>query len=417
MPNSTVNAILKFNRGRDPFLLKWKLKQMAKSPFCFFRGTDHLFAADWHELKPRSPGPAVLCCGDLHLENYGAFVTDDGQPRYDINDFDEAIVAPCSYDVVRSTASIFLAAEEWQLPPVQAATMALSFVSHYRKAVTEAVKKGKPGEIILGGRQATVLDLLQNYLGSHKLLLKAYTTRLANGHREIVHDAKHFRLRRKVFKRIKAAVERYGTKHDKPDEYHVLDVSGRIAGIGSLGIKRYTVLIAGPGPASKSRLLDIKLAVPSSILGASSCKQPTHRGNEAKRVVAAQRQLQGKPTRGLDVLEIDREFYRVRDMIADENRSKLDNFREDPDRLCLAVELAGTITGWMHVRGSHLPNRSVAADLAHWAQEPAMDAVLASAIRYAARTKLHYAAMMDYGSKKLKRAIGDQSAPDEASAS
>jgi uncharacterized protein (DUF2252 family) len=30
----------------------------------------------------------VLICGDLHLENYGAYRTDEGYFLYDINDYD-----------------------------------------------------------------------------------------------------------------------------------------------------------------------------------------------------------------------------------------------------------------------------------------------------------------------------------------
>ena len=52
------------------------------------------------EHAPLDLGPAILQCGDLHLENFGAYQTDDGEFRFDINDFDEALVAPCSLDLV-----------------------------------------------------------------------------------------------------------------------------------------------------------------------------------------------------------------------------------------------------------------------------------------------------------------------------
>ena len=77
------------NEGRKPELLRRKYRRMGEDLFAFFRGTDHLFAAAWEGLAPVDPGPAILICGDLHLENFGAYRADDGDFVFDINDFDE----------------------------------------------------------------------------------------------------------------------------------------------------------------------------------------------------------------------------------------------------------------------------------------------------------------------------------------
>ena len=106
---------------------------MLDGPFTFFRGTNHLFVRDWPELQPPELGPDILICGDLHLENFGAYRTAEGDFRYDINDFDESIVAP-SMDLVRYR-NVFLAAEEWRLTPTQATTMAMAYLRYYRRAV------------------------------------------------------------------------------------------------------------------------------------------------------------------------------------------------------------------------------------------------------------------------------------------
>ena len=112
---SIYDAIVRFNADREPDLVERKLKRIDESVFTFYRGTDHLFGQAWPALKPADPGPAVLSCGDLHLENFGAYQTEVGDFRFDINDFDEALVAPCSFDLVRCAASILLAGEEWGL--------------------------------------------------------------------------------------------------------------------------------------------------------------------------------------------------------------------------------------------------------------------------------------------------------------
>jgi len=133
-------AILQFNQDRKPGLLRLKLRKMRADPFTFFRGADHLFCRDWPELRPLDVGPDVLISGDLHLENFGAYRTTEGDFRYDLNDFDEAVVAPCSFDVVRCATSIILASEQWKLRPSQATGMALAYLENYRKAVLKASK-------------------------------------------------------------------------------------------------------------------------------------------------------------------------------------------------------------------------------------------------------------------------------------
>src|SRR5260370_34497115 len=91
-------AIGEFNADREPDRVKRKLERLDEGVFPFFRGTDHLFGRPWATLQPEDPGPPILCCGDLHAENFGAYETEEGDFRFAINDFDEALVAPCSFD-------------------------------------------------------------------------------------------------------------------------------------------------------------------------------------------------------------------------------------------------------------------------------------------------------------------------------
>ena len=75
-------------------------------------------------------------------------------------------------------------------------------------------------------------------------------------------------------------------------------------------------------------------------------------------------------------------------MIPDENRARLDRFRRKPARLRQAVEIAGRITARSQLRGARFENGvDRTADLARWAASPALDAVLASAVRFAEKTR------------------------------
>src|SRR5688572_17847322 len=83
---------------------------MAASPFAFFRGACHRF----YEVLPvdglTRDVPAVWIAGDLHLENFGSYKGDNRLVYFDLNDFDEACLAPLTWDVVRFQASVFLGA-------------------------------------------------------------------------------------------------------------------------------------------------------------------------------------------------------------------------------------------------------------------------------------------------------------------
>jgi uncharacterized protein (DUF2252 family) len=398
-------AIEEFNADRVPDLVRLKLKRLNDSVFSFFRGTDELFGKAWRDLQPRDPGPAIQCSGDLHLENFGACQSETGDFRFEINDFDEAVVAPCSFDLVRCTASILLAGEDWGLTPLTATGIALAFLGHYQQAVIEAVATGVAGAITPRNGEGPVWDLLNvTSQGSESRLLELVTHIKKNGDREIIRSAKkHPEVDAKRRQRIQVAIEEYGRAREKTDAFRVLDVTGRIAGIGSLGLRRYTVLIATGHAGQKHRLLDVKETRRSVVADAVEPPQPSFPA-EAERVIAAQRQLQSQPALGLGAVSIRGRSYRVREMIPDEDRSSLDRLHKKPKQLKLAVEVVGQLVGWSQVRGADRPGgagKDERPALAKWARGPAIDAVLAAAVRVADLTRTQYSAYhREYAKRK-----------------
>ena len=83
---SVVKQVVEDNQGRKRGMLKRKYRAMRKSPFAFFRATDPFFGRAWKELGPPDPGPSIVISGDLHVENFGAYRTLQGDFRFDIND-------------------------------------------------------------------------------------------------------------------------------------------------------------------------------------------------------------------------------------------------------------------------------------------------------------------------------------------
>ena len=211
-PSEVVTAIVGANEGRKAGRVRLKMRLMAASAFAFFRGTDPLYGRAWSSLCLREPGPAILLCGDLHLENFGAFRTQSGEFRYDVNDFDEAIVAPCSFDLIRCTTSILLAAESWRMTPTEATGMVLAYLEAYRDAIATWGRDGVIGEIEPGTGHGPIWQLLgEAAMGTQEEMLDRLTRTKSSGRRALIRSKKHPEVGKKRAKVIIEAIERTRT--------------------------------------------------------------------------------------------------------------------------------------------------------------------------------------------------------------
>src|SRR5437879_266123 len=111
---SLEQRIKEFHRNRKEPTVKRKFKLMSDNEFTFYRATCHLFYEDLHTNPSLNHGPLVWSCGDLHLENFGSYRAFNGLTYFDINDFDEAMIAPVSWELSRFLCSIGMASTIWK---------------------------------------------------------------------------------------------------------------------------------------------------------------------------------------------------------------------------------------------------------------------------------------------------------------
>ncbi len=388
--DSVLVAVLQANLGREPKRVRLKIGRMSADPFAFFRGSCHLFASAWPELCPPDEGPSILACGDLHVENFGAYRDDEGEYFYDINDFDEAAFASCAIDPTRCATSILLAAESWKLTPLDANGLVLAYLDRYRSAVGSPTASRLVEAAAPRIERGPIWDLLgKTAMSTQSAFLDcAHTEQLKDGTRGGSRASKrrypHVDSARRDL--IFEAVEAFGKARGQQGFYRALDVSGRICGVGSLGVERYLVLVAGGGSSETNQLFDIKECLSSAWMNATP--EPVDSAREARRVVDAERSLQSRPTAGLDVIPMGEKTYRIREMIPEENRSNLDRFRKKARKLRSAIETAGLLTGLSHVRGAKtVAGNDPTEGLMSWARGAALDSVLVSAARYAEKTR------------------------------
>src|SRR6202040_3352720 len=103
-------------------------------------------------------------------------------------------------------------------------------------------------------------------------------------------------------------LDEFAKSQTGPGFFRVLDVARRVAGLGSLGLERYIVLVRGDGGRDGNALLDVKQAAPSSLARVETLRQPAWK-SEADRVVAIQHRMQAITPAQLHAKKIGRAGY------------------------------------------------------------------------------------------------------------
>lgn len=248
-----------------------KYCNMAASPFVFYRGTAHLFWADFaQDSKLKEFGneeqTKIWLVGDLHSENYGTYDNNKGEVVYNLNDFDEAVVDDYQLDLWRMATSIVLVARQQDLSKSESEDVVDAFTEAYLDAI--ASYEGNDKELKVEFTAANTDEPLKEFLEktrekkSRKKLLKKWT----EGGKFDFSYQKLGPVTSEERTAITKAMAAYGQtltgdiRYDA-DRFQVKDVARRInAGTGSLGTPRYYVLIEGETDSQKDdRILDLKL--------------------------------------------------------------------------------------------------------------------------------------------------------------
>src|ERR1700761_4412308 len=210
--NEPTKRIIAFNESRIPKMRPLKYRLMLENPFRFFRGTCHLFYEDLVAAGELPAGPLGWICGDLHLENFGSYRSDNNQVYFDLNDFDEAILAPVTWEVVRLVTSIFVGFESLGIEQRRAEKMAKLYLKSY--AATLAT--GKPDYVEAAMARGIICDFLSGVAKRKQRIILAKKANLRKRRVQIITDnPKHFKLTRAT----KQALMEHVTAWLKIDEH------------------------------------------------------------------------------------------------------------------------------------------------------------------------------------------------------
>lgn len=364
MTNNIIDRINRFNEGRNREFLKLKYKAMRSDVFTFYRGSCHLFYEDFPKNSPLNTAPLVWICGDLHLENFGTYKGSNRLVYFDINDFDEAVLAPGTWDVVRFVTSIIVGAKTLGVKEPEALKLCNIFIDTYSKTLAKGHSRSVEKEIATG----LVKDLLLKLQKRDRQKFLDLHTKEKKGKRRLIIDDKHIvkatEAQQQKVEELLAAWK--DETQQKSDFFKVLDVQQRIAGTGSLGLERYAILIEGKGSPDSNYLLDFKQAAKSSLQPYLTVSQPKW-DSQAERVVTIQQRVQGTPPALLGVIVDGEESYVLRELQPTQDRVNLQAWDGKLLLLDGLIQTMAEVTAWDQVRSGGRQNSAIADNLIEFA--------------------------------------------------
>ena len=343
-----IKRILAANQGRDPERLKMKYDSMRSNSFIFLRGTCHLF----YDRLPKDgifkSAPLTWCCGDLHLENFGSYKGDNRLVYFDINDFDEAALAPCTWELSRIMTSILVGAKCYGISNQHAESLLIKFIDGYIAEILNGKARWVERETATG----IVKDLLDSLQRRNRIeFLNARTQKKGKFRKVKIDGQKALSVTEKQRKNVIRFMDSFAKMQPHPNFFKVLDVAKRVAGTGSLGIDRYAILVEGKSSPDQNYLLDLKKASPSSIASHLPSIQPEWISH-ADRIVNLQSRMQAVSMAFLHAVSFEKQSYVLKALQPSENRVPLINYHNDIKSLEGGIYVMAQCVAWAQLRSS-----------------------------------------------------------------
>jgi uncharacterized protein (DUF2252 family) len=351
---SIEERIIANNSKLLPNMVALKYQSLRASEFNFFRGTAHLFYEDLPPYLPLLASPNVWVCGDLHLANFGSYRGDNLLAYFDINDFDEATLAPALFDVARFMVSLFVAADSLGFDKKNAQKLSEKFLESYIKTLSEGY--------VRHFEQATATGLMKTFLNKvkEKSHEKFLASRVEDGKKLVLKPKKMIELSKEARLPIVTAFEKWAEQTEKPDFYKVKDIAFRISGTGSLGIERYIALVQGEKDTKADVLIDIKeslpsvvervLAPPSRVVGMPA-QYPAFKNN-ASRAVELQKRIQAIPPALLSTFTFNDKSFIVRELQPTSDKIDFSLYQENHSNFLDILDKMAKILAWGQLRSS-----------------------------------------------------------------
>ena len=351
--SEVISALLKQVDGVKPNAKNpcRKHKAMASNPFRFFRGSAQIF---YHDIDsgllplPKKLDqliPNTMVMGDCHVSNFG-FYTEEGSHDETVifgpNDFDDACVGSCIWDLVRFCISLSLTtdycrgielgkytSEEITESPAPAASKAnvkaaiREFLYHYTDTCEELHQGSlKSHHVIKTFAKGSVLHPFWKKAkkralgGKHFLTKSALAKAIDYSGEKLVFKTlpkKFVRLTKALYADVKQIMSPYV-------DDHILDIVQRIgSGTGSINMQRYYLLVgpkhidvSNPNELALCHIVEVKKQREAAPLCYFRACSPINQLNPSHLTVVCKRRMQRRPDLILDDVQWDGQHFLIR---------------------------------------------------------------------------------------------------------
>ena len=173
-------------------------------------------------------------------------------------------------------------------------------------------------------------------------------------------------------------MDKFALEQSEPTFFKLLDVVRRVAGTGSLGVERYTLLIRGKGGLAGHYLLDFKQSLPSSLAPHFASLQPVW-ASEAQRVVKVQHRMQAVSVALLAPVKFGGKPFVLRELQPQQDRLVLSAANKRDDSSKGSVATMGQMLAWAQLRSAGQSGSANADDLIAFGQRKKWQAKLLAA--------------------------------------
>jgi uncharacterized protein (DUF2252 family) len=254
------------------FGARQKFDLLAKDFYKFFRGTALLFYRDM--VGQDGHMPTVMALGDVHPGNFGIMPDRHGAPIFGVNDFDEAVYAPFTWDIKRGSVGFWIAAQQMGgMKRKKRRKLVAKFVTGYLDAMQRYAERAteRNDDYRMDNSPKVIRRLFEEAWEDRRdWLWEDYLKPSGRGFRP---DGELQPLSGEIETFQKAVNGLAKSKGIDPSEragtLKVKDVCVRHGqGTASLGLPRYYVLLEGPSQdASDDLIIEFKRARRSALEG------------------------------------------------------------------------------------------------------------------------------------------------------
>lgn len=354
---AVIEQIKAFNAGRNTLLLERKYDRMAEGLYLFFRATSSIFYEDFTKHFTTADPTRVWGCGDLHLQNFGTYKAENRLVYFDVNDFDDALLLPATWELSRMLTGIYLAGEELDLEKYECDTLVKAFLNSY----TKTLSLGKPIDIERRTASGMLKDFLENLeKRRRKDLIKERTVKSDKGRKLNLENGKVLSLTSNQREKVEKLLQDWPQQHPNPFFRSICDVGIRVTGTASLGLERYVVLVESPN--EKLYLLDLKEARQSTLAPLATLPQPVW-PTEAHRIVGIQSRVTNVlPTLLSAVVSFDSSFV-LKELQPEQDKFDFNYWDGELESLEELIRIMATTTASGHLRSAGRQGSSIADEL------------------------------------------------------